>query len=67
MAVLCGAIVRTCKAVKHAFTCRHLAPVRYCVSPLLKNKPELVTKAREVYDELKDTRQCHVGRQRQRW
>jgi glycyl-tRNA synthetase len=27
----------------------HLAPVKYCVSPLLKNKPELVTKAREVY------------------
>ena len=31
----------------------HLAPVRYCVSPLLKNKPELVEKAREVYDALK--------------
>jgi glycyl-tRNA synthetase len=31
----------------------HLAPVRYCVSPLLKNKPELVAKAREVYDMLK--------------
>jgi glycyl-tRNA synthetase len=28
---------------------KHLAPVKYCVSPLLKNKPELVTKAREVY------------------
>jgi glycyl-tRNA synthetase len=27
----------------------HLAPVRYAVSPLLKNKPELVAKAREVY------------------
>ena len=27
-----------------------LAPYRYCVSPLLKNKPELVAKAREVYD-----------------
>lgn len=27
----------------------HLAPVRYAVSPLLKNKPELVEKAREVY------------------
>lgn len=26
-----------------------LAPVLYCVSPLLKNKPELVAKAREVY------------------
>ncbi len=30
----------------------HLAPVRYCVSPLLKNKPELVAKAREVYASL---------------
>lgn len=27
----------------------HLAPVRVAVSPLLKNKPELVEKAREVY------------------
>lgn len=26
-----------------------LAPYRFCVSPLLKNKPELVGKAREVY------------------
>ena len=31
----------------------HLAPVKYAVSPLLKNKPELVGKAREVYDILK--------------
>ena len=31
----------------------HLAPVKYCVSPLLKNKPELVEKAREVYNSLK--------------
>ena len=30
-----------------------LAPYRFCVSPLLKNKPELVEKAREVYDLLK--------------
>ena len=30
----------------------HLAPVRFAVSPLLKNKPELVEKAREVYAEL---------------
>jgi len=30
-----------------------IAPVKYCVSPLLKNKPELVAKAREIYDELK--------------
>ncbi len=31
----------------------HLAPVKYAVSPLLKNKPELVAKAREVYSALK--------------
>jgi glycyl-tRNA synthetase len=31
----------------------HLAPVRVAVSPLLKNKPELATKAREVYKTLK--------------
>ncbi len=30
----------------------HLAPVRFAVSPLLKNKPELVEKAREVYKHL---------------
>ncbi len=32
----------------------HLAPVKYCVSPLVKNKPELVEKAREVYKMLKE-------------
>lgn len=31
----------------------HLAPLKAAVSPLLKNKPELVAKAREVYDMLK--------------
>ena len=30
----------------------HLAPVKFAVSPLLKNKPELVTKAREIYANL---------------
>lgn len=30
----------------------HLAPVKFAVSPLLKNKPELVEKAREVYAKL---------------
>lgn len=30
----------------------HLAPVKFAVSPLLKNKPELVEKAREVYAQL---------------
>jgi glycyl-tRNA synthetase len=31
----------------------HLAPIRYAVSPLVRNKPELVAKAREVYDQLR--------------
>jgi glycyl-tRNA synthetase len=31
----------------------HLAPVKMAVSPLLKNKPELVEKAREVYAAMK--------------
>jgi glycyl-tRNA synthetase len=31
----------------------HLAPVRFAVSPLVRNKPELVAKAREVYTLLK--------------
>jgi glycyl-tRNA synthetase len=31
----------------------HLAPVRYAVSPLVRNKPELVARAREVYSALK--------------
>lgn len=31
----------------------HLAPYKFCVSPLLKNKPELVEKAKEVYQQLK--------------
>lgn len=32
---------------------KHLAPVKIAVSPLLKNKPELVGKAKEVYAMLK--------------
>jgi len=32
---------------------KHLAPIKVAVSPLLKNKPELVEKAREVYAMLK--------------
>ena len=31
-----------------------LAPYRFCVSPLLKNKPELVSKAQEVYKALRE-------------
>lgn len=32
---------------------KHLAPYKVCVSPLLKNKPELVAKARDVFMMLK--------------
>ncbi len=32
----------------------NLAPYRFCVSPLLKNKPELVEKARAVYKKLRE-------------
>lgn len=32
---------------------KNLAPYKFCVSPLLKNKPELVAKAKEVYELLK--------------
>jgi glycyl-tRNA synthetase len=33
---------------------KDIAPVKIAVFPLLKNKPELVKKAREVYQKLKD-------------
>ena len=32
---------------------KELAPIKVAVFPLMKNKPELVAKAREVYDDLK--------------
>jgi glycyl-tRNA synthetase len=32
-----------------------LAPIKVCVSPLLKNKPELVEKARAIFTDLKKT------------
>lgn len=35
-----------------------LAPVRYAVFPLLKNKPELVAKAREVFEQLGQKYPC---------
>lgn len=35
-----------------------LAPVKYAVFPLLKNKPELVSKAREVYEKLSQNYMC---------
>lgn len=56
MAVLCSAYrVDEQNGEQRAYLAlpEHLAPVKYCVSPLLKNKPELVVKAREVYDALK--------------
>jgi glycyl-tRNA synthetase len=37
---------------------KNLAPVKVAVFPLMKNKPELVTKAREVFDELKMQYMC---------
>ncbi|MDP2944586.1 MAG: glycine--tRNA ligase [bacterium] len=35
-----------------------LAPIKVAVFPLLKNKPELVSKAREIFDKLKLTWRC---------
>ena len=35
-----------------------LAPIKIAVFPLLKNKPELVAKAREVFDKLKQDWRC---------
>lgn len=35
-----------------------LAPIKYAVFPLLKNKPELVEKAREVYKKLSQKHMC---------
>lgn len=37
---------------------RRLAPVKIAVFPLMKNKPELVAKAKEIYDELKMNFMC---------
>ncbi len=37
---------------------KRLAPIKVAVFPLLKNKPELVQKAREVYDSLKGEFMC---------
>lgn len=36
----------------------NLAPVKIAVFPLLKNKPELVSKAKEIFDELKINWRC---------
>ena len=56
MAVLCNAYTEDeVNGEKRIFLKlpKDLAPVKACVSPLLKNKPELVTKAREVYSLIK--------------
>ncbi|MFH0968958.1 MAG: glycine--tRNA ligase [Patescibacteria group bacterium] len=37
---------------------KKLAPIKIAVFPLLRNKPELVKKAREVYDSLKSQYMC---------
>lgn len=37
---------------------KHLAPIKVAVFPLLKNKPELVAKAREIYASLKADFMC---------
>ncbi|MEA1926322.1 MAG: glycine--tRNA ligase [Patescibacteria group bacterium] len=37
---------------------KELAPIKVAIFPLLKNKPELVKKAREIYDSLKSQYMC---------
>lgn len=37
---------------------KYLAPIKLAIFPLLKNKPELVSKAKEVYDSLKMQFMC---------
>jgi glycyl-tRNA synthetase len=49
---ICDAFTRDGDRVFLKFP-RELAPIKVVVSPLLKNKPELVAKAREVYEMLK--------------
>ncbi|MFO0970784.1 MAG: glycine--tRNA ligase [Candidatus Saccharimonadales bacterium] len=56
MAVLCAAYQEdevNSEARAYLKLPTHLAPYQFCVSPLLKNKPELVEKAREVFAALK--------------
>jgi len=52
LAVLCGAYMEDGERVVMKIK-PSLAPYKVAVFPLLKNKPELVKKAREVYDMLK--------------
>ena len=37
---------------------KHLAPIKLAIFPLLKNKPELVKKAREIFDSVKGDYMC---------
>jgi len=37
---------------------KHLAPIKIAVFPLLKNKSELVKKAQEIYDDLREKYMC---------
>jgi glycyl-tRNA synthetase len=37
---------------------KRLAPIKVAIFPLMKNKPELVAKAREIYDTLKQNFMC---------
>jgi glycyl-tRNA synthetase len=37
---------------------RRLAPIKAAIFPLLKNKPELVAKAREIYETLRENFMC---------
>ena len=56
MAIMCSAYVEEGEGEKRRAVLKlpeELAPYRFCVSPLLKNKPELVSRAREVFAELK--------------
>jgi glycyl-tRNA synthetase len=52
LAVLCGAYVEESERVVLKLK-PSLAPYKVAVFPLLKNKPELVSKAQEVYHQLK--------------
>jgi len=37
---------------------KHLAPIKVAIFPLLKNKPELVAKAKEIYEKLRQNFMC---------
>ena len=57
LAVLCDAYEQNEeRTVLHLHP--ELAPVKYAIFPLLKNKPELVAKAKEVFDNLSQRCNC---------